>query len=89
MALKKYIKDVIHMKKAIKKLVSIAMAFTLLVTGTAITKSVNTLEAHALTPPIARENCHNHGQYTFSRYYYTASGRYYLGEYCYACLCQV
>ncbi len=56
MALKINVKDVIHMKKTIKKLVSIAMAFTLLGTGTAITKSVsptsdNSITAHAGIPP--------------------------------------
>ena len=44
------------MKKAIKKIAAVAMAFTLLGTGTAVTKTIspksdNTITAHAGVPP--------------------------------------
>ena len=57
------------MKKTIQKISAIAMAFTLLGTGTTIAKNVNsnfsstTLTAHA----VDRNTPHNHGQFTGTR----------------------
>lgn len=82
-----FVKEVIHMKKAIKKITVIAMAFTLLGTGsfisnkTAPEKAVFT--AHAITCP----NCHGGSYWITSRqeYQYGTGGYFKTVSYCKLC----
>lgn len=58
--LKYYKKDMMEMKNIIKKIASIAMAFTLLGTGTAVTKTISPNYGSTLTASSANSVCQYH-----------------------------
>lgn len=91
------VKEVIHMKNTLKKIASIAMAFTLLGAGTAITKNVSPKSDNTITASAA---CQYHdGSYANGRYitnyrldtsnysYYKSGGKWYkqTARYCRCC----
>jgi len=70
------------MKNVIKKISSVAMAFTLLGAGAAIAKN-NTLKANATIPP---QYCrHDRGTHQFIQYKEDAGMGYYIVHYCNCC----
>lgn len=77
------------MKNILKKISAVALAFTLLGTGTVITRNVSPKASNTLTAnAISCDNCHGGSYHISTRYEYVWGGRrIYVFEETYCSLC--